>query len=203
MRNSVRDAGETWAIVDEGPGLSGSSFTAVADRLVESGTPLDHLVLFPSHANPPGAMADEDRRRFWSRVPRRVTSFETLIGPAAGRRRGLAAWVGDVTGDPECELVDIAGGLWRGHRYKNEPEWPAVDRQNERRKYLVASARGSFLLKFTGLGAFGREKMARAEAMAAAGFTLEPMAWRHGFLVEPWRADASPMVWPNRTAAPF
>ncbi len=196
-------AGETWAIVDEGPGLSGSSFTAVADRLAENGTPLDRLVLFPSHANPPGIMADEERRRFWSRVPRRVTSFETLIGPAAGRRRGLAAWVGDVTGDPECGLVDMAGGLWRGHRYRNETEWPAVDRQNERRKYLVESSRGSFLLKFTGLGEFGREKMARAETLAAAGFTLEPVAWRHGFLVEPWRRDAAPMLWPNQDRGAF
>ena len=196
-------AGEIWAIVDEGPGLSGSSFTAVADRLVESGASLDRLVLFPSHANPPGAMADEDRRRFWSRVPRRVTSFETLIAPAAGPRRGLAAWVGDVTGDPEGNIVDIAGGLWRGHRYGNETEWPAVDRQNERRKYLVTSPRGSFLLKFTGLGAFGREKMARAEAMAMAGFTLEPLAWRHGFMVEPWRADLSPMAWREQERGAF
>ena len=198
-----RDAGESWAIVDEGPGLSGSSFTAVADRLVESGTPLDRLMLFPSHGNPPGAMADEDRRRFWSRVPRRVTSFETLVGPEAGPRRDLAAWVGDVTGEPECDLVDIAGGLWREHHYKSETAWPAVDRQNERRKYLVASARGTFLLKFTGLGAFGREKMARAEAMAKAGFTLAPLAWRHGFLVEPWRADASPMLWPEQDRGAF
>ncbi len=198
-----QDAGETWAIVDEGPGLSGSSFTAVADRLVESGTALDRLVLFPSHANPPGAMADEDRRRFWSRVPRCVTSFETLIGPDAGRKRGLAAWVGDVTGDPESGLLDIAGGRWRGHRYENETEWPAVDRQNERRKYLVESSRGSFLLKFTGLGEFGRRKVARAEALAAAGFTLEPLAWRHGFLVEPWRVDASPMQRPQQDRDAF
>ena len=198
-----QDAGETWAIVDEGPGLSGSSFTAVADRLVESGTALDRLVLFPSHANPPGAMADGDRRRFWSRVPRRVTSFETLVGPDAGRRRGLAAWVGDVTGDAECGLVDIAGGLWRRHRYENETEWPAVDRQNERRKYLVESSRGSFLMKFTGLGEFGRGKMARAKALAAAGFTLEPLALRHGFLVEPWRIDASPMLWPQQDRGAF
>ena len=195
-------SGEIWAIVDEGPGLSGSSFTAVADRLAENGTPFERLVLLPSHANPPGAMADEKRRRFWSIAPRRVLSFETLIRPVAAKR-GLAAWVGDVTGDAACEPVDIAGGLWRGHRYADETAWPAVDRQNERRKYLVASPRGTFLLKFTGLGAFGREKMARAEAMAMAGFTVAPLAWRHGFLVEPWRDDASPMVWREQDRGAF
>ena len=196
-------SGQIWAIVDEGPGLSGSSFTAVADRLIESGTPIDRLVAFPSHANPPGSMSDDKRRRFWSVVPRRVTSFGTLIQPAAEVKRGLAAWIGDVTGDPEGGLTDIAGGLWRRHRYADEAEWPAVDRQNERRKYLAASPRGTFLLKFTGLGAFGREKMARAEAMAAAGFTLEPLAWRHGFLVEPWRVDATPMVWRDQDRGAF
>ncbi len=196
-------AGETWAIVDEGPGLSGSSFVAVADRLAESGTPFERLVLFPSHANAPGVMADENRRRFWSIAPRRVTSFETLIRPVAGQKRGLAAWVGDVTGDPEASLVDIAGGVWRRYRYVEETAWPAADRQNERRKYLVAGSRGTFLLKFTGLGAFGQEKMERAKALAMAGFTVPPLAWRHGFLVEPWRADAHPMVWREQDRGAF
>ncbi len=194
---------EIWAIVDEGPGLSGSSFAAVADRLAACGTALERVVLFPSHANSPGMMADENLQRFWAAAPRRVTNFEALIAPAPGPKRGLAAWVGDVTGDLGGGLVDIAGGLWRQHRYADEAAWPAVDRQNERRKFLAVSSRGTFLLKFTGLGAFGHEKMARAKALATAGFTLEPLAWRHGFLVEPWRTDTHPMNWRDQDRGAF
>ena len=29
--------------------------------------------------------------------------------------------------------------------------------------------------------------------LAAAGFTTEPLAWRHGFTLEPWRADLKPL----------
>jgi len=41
------------AVVDEGPGFSGSSFLAVVRALLELGAPLHRIVLFPSHGAPP------------------------------------------------------------------------------------------------------------------------------------------------------
>ena len=180
-----------WAIVDEGPGLSGSSIGAAADALARVGVPPERLVLFPSHDGPPGAMASPEHRRVWSLARHTVCTFEDLW--LDGPDGGLAAWVADITGPLVAAPEDVAGGAWRRHRFRDEAAWPAVDRQNERRKYLLAGRNGTFLMRFTGLGRFGREKFDRALALADAGFGLPPLGWRHGFLIERWRDDLEPL----------
>jgi hypothetical protein len=65
--------------------------------------------------------------------------------------------------------------------------------QQERRKYLLRAASGPWLLKFAGLGSDGLEKLARAHALHRAGFTPQPLAYRHGFLVERWLDEARPV----------
>ena len=186
-------ADAVWAVVDEGPGLSGSSFGAAAEALGRAGVPPGRIVLVPSHAGEPGTMAGEAQRRLWSRTRRAVATGEALWGPDAGPGRRLADWVGDLTGPLRAPPEDVAGGAWRRHRYADTAEWPAADRQNERRKYLLEGAEARVLLRFTGLGSFGRAKFARARALAAAGFGLAPLAWRHGFLAEVWRGDLQPL----------
>ena len=183
-----------WAIVDEGPGLSGSSFGAAADALARAGVAPDRLVLFPSHAGPPGPMASEAHRGLWRGARSAVRSFEDLW--LAGARPGTALqdWVGDITGPLLKPPEDVAGGRWRALQFSDERAWPAVDRQNERRKFLLRGRDGDVLLRFAGLGAFGRAKADRARSLAAAGFCLAPLASRHGFLVEPWRHDLHPMT---------
>ena len=50
LENAIRRHAESWfLIVDEGPGLSGSSFVSVALKLERLGIPSDRIVLFPSH----------------------------------------------------------------------------------------------------------------------------------------------------------
>jgi hypothetical protein len=66
----------TFAIVDEGPGLSGSSFGAVADVLEGLGVPLERIVFFPSHANDPGPQASERHRDRWRRARRYIAAFD-------------------------------------------------------------------------------------------------------------------------------
>ena len=190
-------ADAVWAVVDEGPGLSGSSFEAAATALGRAGVAPDRVVLVPSHAGEPGAMAGEAQRRLWSRARRTVAPGEALWGPDAGPGRRLADWVGDITGALRAPPEDVAGGGWRRHRYADEADWPPADRQNERRKYLLDGAEARVLLRFTGLGSFGRAKAERARALASAGFGLEPLAWRHGFLAEAWRGDLRPLAGPD------
>src|SRR6185437_6976325 len=72
------------AIVDEGPGISGSSFGAVADLVEDRGAA--RLELYPSHAGELGARAADRHRRRWGRVPRRIASFEDVVLPR------LASW---------------------------------------------------------------------------------------------------------------
>jgi len=63
----------------------------------------------------------------------------------------------------------------------------------ERRKYLAGAEHERLLLKFAGLGAIGEDKLAMARTLHAAGFTPEPVALVHGFLVERWLGDARPL----------
>lgn len=189
---AMRDGADAvWAIVDEGPGLSGSSIGAAADALGRLGVPPERLVLLPSHSGEPGTMASPQHLRLWSRARSTVCSFEDLW--LDGPERNLAAWVEDITGPLVAAPQDVAGGAWRRRRFNDEAAWPAVDRQNERRKFLLTGRNGTFLLRFTGLGRFGRDKFERASALAAAGFGLVPLGWRHGFLIERWRSDLEPL----------
>lgn len=54
-------------IVDEGPGLSGSSMAGVAEALVRCGVPHEAITFFPGHGNGPGGEANAEVRRWWTR----------------------------------------------------------------------------------------------------------------------------------------
>jgi len=196
-----RRAGGVWAIADEGPGLSGSSFGAVADALASRGVPAERIVLFASHGNAPGCMASDAHRRLWREARRPLATFEDLLLDPARTDRGLAGWVADITGPLVAPPVDLAGGAWRRRHFARHEAWPAVDRQNERRKYLLHGTHGRFLLRFAGLGRLGTDKLARARALAEAGFGLPPLGFRHGFVVEVWRDDLRPVDWPTADRA--
>jgi hypothetical protein len=187
--------GTRFAIVDEGPGLSGSSFAAVAGFLMERcAVASERIHLLPSHGGEPGASASPNVRQMWRGVRKHVRTFDDLAGePGALPAHGLAAWVTDLIGEPTVPLVDMSGGGWRRHREWGDAPWPPVNAWQERRKFLLRSASGAWLLKFVGLGRKGRKTFERAAALADAGFVERPCGWRHGFLVEPWRESARPL----------
>lgn len=172
------------AVVDEGPGLSGSSFGAAGDLLERLGVPPERQWFFPSHLGAPGPKACERHRRRWARAQKRLLTFEDFALEA------LPGWFEDVVGAPLGALEDVSGGAWRKALGVEAP----VHAGQERRKYLLRTRGGEFLLKFSGLGAGSSDKFARARALYAAGFTPEPLALRHGFLLERWRRDARPLT---------
>jgi hypothetical protein len=149
--------GAHFAIVDEGPGLSGSSLTSVAAKLSEMGVPDDRIAFFPSWLPDGAAFRSEAARERWRMHARYAVAFEDV-------RRFPAT-------------TDISGGKWR-ERFCDGATWPAVQPQHERRKYLGAD----FVARFAGLGRFGRAKLARAERLAAEGFSPEPFGLDNGFL---------------------
>jgi hypothetical protein len=181
------------AIVDEGPGMSGSSFGAVADFLEERGIPEDRLLFFPSHAGELGPVASERHRGRWARARRYTADFEALFVRPEDPPPPLAAWVEEIIGRTRSPLVDIGGGAWRRHVFQDERDWPAVHVQQERRKYLVLSERGAFLLKFAGLGTYGERRLARGRQLSEAGLTPHVEGLRHGFLVQRWLEGARPL----------
>ena len=193
------DAHTGFAIVDEGPGLSGSSLAAAARWLLQAGVAPSQLHFFPSHASPPGPEADASIRALWAHTPQQHTSFDAAVRHAARPAHRLAQWVEPLTGPLLAPLQDIGGGAWRDvqatkHRVGMLP--PANPWQ-ERRKYLAHTADGTWLVKFAGLGRAGERTLARARALADAGFSPAVAGLRHGFLVERWRDDLAPLSLPS------
>jgi hypothetical protein len=174
------------AVADEGPGLSGSSFGAVADALAERGLPGEQMHFFPSHGGDLGPAASARHRARWASAPRHHVDFDALVLRAADPSHRLESWVSDLIGAPEAPLEDLSGGAWRSRRFGAEADWPPCHVQQERRKFLLRTREGTWLLKFTGLGWDGARKLELARQLHAAGFTAEPAGWRHGFLVERW-----------------
>ncbi|HEX4496261.1 MAG TPA: hypothetical protein VIE43_11390 [Thermoanaerobaculia bacterium] len=184
------DVAMDFGIVDEGPGLSGSSFGCVADWLEDHGVAPEAIAFFPSHRGDPGPYASPRHRERWRRARRHVAEFEDLfLSPSS--RWPLASWVADLTGEAEGPLEDLSAGRWRERLIPDRSLWPAADVQGERRKLLLTAESGSWLLKFAGLGRYGREKLAMARELDGL---IPPVAGlRHGFLVGPWLEDARPL----------
>jgi hypothetical protein len=181
-----------YAVVDEGPGLSGSSFGSVADWLEDRGVLAESVSFFPSHRGDLGPYASERHRSRWNRARRRVVEFEDLFtGDAA--RWPLARWAEDLTGPADEPLEDLSAGRWRERLFPDRSTWPAADVQGERRKYLLASGGRRWFLKFAGLGRYGREKLALGQALGEAGLIPPVSGLRHGFLVGPWLEGVRPL----------
>jgi hypothetical protein len=177
------------AIVDEGPGLSGSSFGAVIDRLLDAGVALDRIDCFPGHAGELGPAASERHREHWRRVARHVVDVDALLL----RDGTLARWIAGLVGPLLQPLDDLSAGHWRARHYRSEVDWPPCVVHQERRKLLAHAASGTWLARFVGLGSDGDRALARARALHRAGFTPEVAGLCHGFLVERWLA-ATPLV---------
>ena len=65
-----------YVIVDEGPGLSGSSFGSVADWLQQRGVPLKRIAFLPSHPGDLGAQASDAHRERWRCAQRVAAAFD-------------------------------------------------------------------------------------------------------------------------------
>ncbi|HEV7254296.1 MAG TPA: hypothetical protein VGN97_14525 [Mesorhizobium sp.] len=191
-----------FAVVDEGPGLSGSSFAAVDAWLQAQGVAPERIHFFPSHAGEPGPQAGPERRERWRAAPRHHTSFEQVILEAETPAHRLETWATGLLGDLDAPLQDISGGAWReldplpfmeeGGRRRRwrgpAPNYdaPPADAPMERRKFLARRSGETFLLKFAGLGAEGFRKLHHARLLAAAKLAPEPVGLVNGFLVERW-----------------
>lgn len=172
-------------VVDEGPGMSGSSFCAAGEQLEALGIRRARHIYIPSHAGSPGPAASPEHKARWDGARRVCLTFDDLMGEA----RGPAGWFEGVLGRPVAPLVDISGGAWRQHA-AGATAAPVFAAQ-ERRKFLLRTAQGEFLLKFIGLGALGQARFARARQLGEAGFAPQAIAWRHGFIAHPWLAARS------------
>jgi len=159
----ARDAGWIVAVVDEGPGISGSTFLAAVDAVAAAGVPRERIVIVCAHAPAATRLKARDAATRWRSVRSVVVPSDVRVPEAA-------------------ETVDVSGGAWRTLAYADDSSWPAVFAQCERRKLLA----GDRLFKFEGLGRSGRAALARAEALASAKLAHAPRDEGDGWLSYPW-----------------
>lgn len=165
-----------FAVVDEGPGLSGSSFGAACDLLDGLGVAPDRIVLMPSHDGAPGLQASPRHRARWT-AARRAPAARLVSAEA------VAGWFAEATG-PLVRVEDISGGGWRADLAA--PDQPPAAPARERIKIRLTGTKGRHVARFAGLGRIGAEKLRVARLLHAAGFAPEPLALRRGFLLERW-----------------
>jgi hypothetical protein len=174
LARRVQDRKRGWfAIVDEGPGPSGSSFAAVTDAMLELGVAEDRIVYMPSRVPEPEALSNPRARARWARHRKFVGSFERLW-LSSGR---LAhAWGGELT-------ADWSAGKWRDALFTGAADRPPVHPQHERRKFIITRNNGDRLLvKFNGLARYGRSRLDAARAMEQSGFGPRVAGAAGGFI---------------------
>jgi hypothetical protein len=136
----------TFFVVDEGPGLSGSSFLCVAEALEQAGVPNSRIVLLGSRE------PDVSQLRA-SRAVERWPRFRFLCAESPPVM-------------PEGAAIPIAGGEWRNY-FVTSGETPACWPQLEMAKFLSADRTDFY--KFEGFGHFGQEIADRASLLAERG----------------------------------
>jgi hypothetical protein len=162
--------GSHFFVVDEGPGLSGSSFLAVAEALQECGVPAGLITLLPSS----------------------VPNLETLIAPNAEGRwnRFRTVPLTPTRRIPDEAVHDISGGEWRKRAFVSESDWPAIWPWTERKKYLSEDSQRIF--RFEGHGHYGKISRQRSELLASHGWGPEVKSAGNGFSDFPWLSGKHP-----------
>ena len=150
-------------IVDEGPGMSGSSFLSVAEALEREGVSTSRIFLAGSRDPDPN----------------------TLHSPNAGQRWRRYQWqcVTSQVHEKFRNHLYFGADCWRARHFAGE-EGPACWRQMERLKFLSPDEKT--LYKFEGLGRFGREVRERAQHVADLGFGCEPENAGDGMTAYPY-----------------
>jgi hypothetical protein len=159
--------GAGFVVVDEGPGLSGSSFLSVAEALVGAGVSREKIILLCAHE----------------------PDFDALCAENASERARKFCWIA-VSSDPRrppgAEIF-VGGGQWRRHLFPKQRDWPESWISFERLKYLSSLNRvPARLFKFAGLGHYGEQVRAREQTVAAAGYGPAPKWESQGFVSYAW-----------------
>jgi hypothetical protein len=176
-------------IVDEGPGMSGSSMAATAKAAVAAGIDAARLSFFPGHGGEPGGAASPEVRRWWQDTPRCVVPTGQLRWNGRSLPERLREETTRLLNGVHVERVeDLSGGLWR-HAATGRtnaslpPAFPAF----ERTKYRCVLGDGrSVLWKFAGLGGGADRLMQQMASRAAGGWTPAPLGTSMGFIAIPW-----------------
>jgi hypothetical protein len=169
-------------VVDEGPGLSGSSMTCVAEALNAHA-----ITFFPGNQNGPGPQANSRVRERWARTGRCFAPLQNVRWGSRSLRDELSQRTEEVLGSTAMEIEDLGAGAWREHAYSDRAQWPAVAAAFEPSKFKVTTHGGALLWKFTGFGSFGTAPIAeQLDRGARLGWTPAPLTACRGFTATRW-----------------
>lgn len=184
-------------IVDEGPGLSGSSIAAAARAVIDAGVQSRYISLLPGHDGLPGAASSEDVRRLWEETRRYVLPADSIRWNSRSPAEHLGIRTIEIL-QADCSLRDLSiedfgGGMWRAWAYDDPALWPPSRAPFERPKYRVSLPDGrSILWRFAGLpiGDLGTSlaEIAYEEGRQRAdrGWSIAPVGIDAGFVATPW-----------------
>jgi len=150
--------GASFTVVDEGPGISGSSFLATGESLVRAGAESLHVKFFCSRAIDPAKFVAPNAAERYSRFACFNSPYECRL--------------------PERGDIFVGNGCWR-QRFLPDTSWPGAWTSMERSKFVSADSQRLF--KFHGYGRFGDEVGARLTAIAKAGYGPAYLGSEEGF----------------------
>ncbi|MGE5054633.1 MAG: hypothetical protein ACM3WP_10750 [Acidobacteriota bacterium] len=147
VRKQQRDASR-FMVVDEGPGLSGSSFLSVAESLMREGVGAESITLLGTRDVDPGQLCASNAVARWKKFcSRRVSSRVSLRFK---------------------DCTSLSAGAWRNFFLDHRPEQPTYWPEMDGAKYWSVDRKHVF--KFEGLGDSGRTIRQRSRILHEAGF---------------------------------
>jgi hypothetical protein len=168
-------------VVDEGPGLSGSSMAAAAEALLHVGFASERIAFFPAHDAEPGPAASERVRERWRQTKRYTADLSAVRWGGQSLPEILACKSADLFSSDVASVEDASGGLWRRFAYASSAEWPAAPIAFERAKFFVTLKSGVRVLwKFSGL------MPVRESASHRSSLAIAPLARCGGFTAAQW-----------------
>lgn len=181
-------------VVDEGPGISGSSMAATANALVAAGIVRSNIAFLPGHGNAPGSAGSAAVQTWWQMTPRYVADLTQLTFHGQALHDALAA----IFAEPVIQVEDFSGGQWRHAVYPEQSVWPAICTAFERIKYRYTLQSGQQVLcKFLGLASSAPTLTTTTAAAAAAlnaradkGLATPALGTAYGFLATEWMPGA-------------
>jgi hypothetical protein len=162
LRAWVAGAGDAdFLVVDEGPGISGSSFLAVGEALTDCGVETERIQLVGSREVVPATLRASNACERWVRFQYHVIPSAPLAPARAGDRP-----------------IDRRT-LWHGASPQNESTMPASWAPLEPVRFLARDGRSLFC--FEGFGHYGEVVGRRSALLAAHGFAPPYLGGCRGF----------------------
>lgn len=166
------DSRTYYLVIDEGPGLSGTSLCSVAEYLSCMGISDEKIVIFPSWEPDANSFVSELSRKRWLMHEKFTSDFEEALILNGRLKSSL----------PYSTFYDISAGKWRGLFYDDDKSSPAVYQNFEQRKYILIEGPSAYFVKFAGLGHYGKRLFDRAQKLYEGGFSPKAYDMAYGFI---------------------